>query len=1103
MKTRFLKLCILLIFFSCDPDTKQDTSENTLFELLSSTRTGIDFINQLEYTEEFNIYTYRNFYNGGGVGLGDINNDGLLDIYFTGNIADNKLYLNKGNFSFEDITLKAGVGSKDVWSTGVSMVDINGDGFLDIYVCKSGKPGGENRHNELFINNGDLTFTEMSASYDLDDEGLSAHAGFFDFDKDGDLDCYLLNNSFKSISSYEIVKDLRLMKDPDGSNKLYRNDGDHFTDISEAAGIYTSPIGFGLGVSIGDVNRDNWLDIYVSNDFFERDYLYINNQDGSFTEYLEDYIREITLGSMGSDMADINNDGYPEIFVTEMLPETEDRLKTKAMFETWDTYQMNVVNGYYHQFARNVLQLNNRNSSFSEIGRLANVYATDWSWGALIFDLDNDGWKDIFVANGIYKDLLDQDYINFYSNPRMIRQMIKTEEQAILIMIDNIPSVRIPNYAFQNNHDLTFSNSTALWGLDEPSHSNGAAYGDLDNDGDLDIVVNNVNMESFIYRNHTSDLGRNNYVGFILKGDQKNSHGVGASVTLYCGDQQFFQEQIPTRGFQSTVDNRLLIGIGKHTKIDSARIVWPDGKVNSLDEIPINQYLIIESKTGRNEDVILSEEVLPMFEITSVEGLDEYRHTENNFIDFDRDKLIFNMISNEGPGICVSDVNSDGLDDVFVGGAKNMPGSLFIQDKNGVFSISNQKVFDKDKISEDTDCVFFDADNDGDEDLYVCHGGNEFPSSSLALADRLYLNDGKGNFETSDQLFPGSKLESTSCVRPADFDQDNDLDLFVGTRLRPFLYGVPVNGYILENDGNGIFKNVTSVKAPDLQEIGMITDMQWTDLDGDSDLDMIIVGEYMPVKVIINQAGHFIDRTAESVLTSSNGWWNTIEAADLDLDGDIDFVLGNHGLNSKFKASPDQPLTMYVNDFDNNGRVEHIICTHNGDSTYPMITRDELVEQMPYLQTKYPDHKSFKEQKINDIFTHDQLERSVRLIANNMHSSILFNQGNGKFDLVPLPVQAQFTPIYAIQIEDFNSDGFPDIAMGGNLYRAKPASGIYDGSYGVLLKGDGKGNFTCMDYLRSGFNVKGEVRDIAKLNKVNGNLLLVAVNNGKLKIFKY
>jgi hypothetical protein len=1094
----------LLVIGSCVHRMGRDQEGTALFQLMHPDHTGIDFENTVEYTEEFNIYTYRNFYNGGGVGLGDINNDGLLDIYFTGNMVDNKLFLNEGQFRFEDITEKAGVACKNVWSTGVSMADVNGDGWLDIYVCKSGRPGGEIRHNELFINNGDLTFSEKSEEYGLAEEGLSAHAGFFDFDKDGDLDCYLLNNSFKSISSYELVKDLRLIPDPEGGNKLYRNDGDHFTDVSEKAGIYTSAIGFGLGVSIGDINRDNWPDIYISNDFFERDYLYINNRDGTFTESLEDYVREITLGSMGSDLADINNDGYPEIFVTEMLPEPEDRLKTKAMFESWEMYRQNLDSGYYRQFARNMLQLNNCNRSFSEIGRLAGVYATDWSWGALIFDLDNDGWKDIFVANGIFKDLLDQDYINFYSNPRVVRQMIKTEEQAILIMIDQIPSERIPNYAFHNNRDLTFSNWSMEWGLAEPSFSNGAAYGDLDNDGDLDLVVNNVNMEPFVYRNTTTEKNLNNYFGFMLKGDRKNVSAVGASVTVFCGGTRYYGEQVPNRGFQSSVDPRMVFGIGDYTRIDSAWIRWPDGNVTKIKDEPANRYITVDIRNRQTAVVKKTgAPYSPVFTSWIQEGLDTYRHKENEYTDFDRDALLFNMISNEGPKICVGDVNLDGLDDIFIGGAREMPGNLYIQEQNGTFRKTNEEIFKEDKASEDTDCIFFDADNDGDADLYVAHGGNEFSSSSKALSDQLYLNDGEGNYTRSGQYLPTTRFESTSCVRAADFDGDRDLDLFVGIRLRPFLYGVPVNGYILENNGKGVFKEVTSSRAPELHQTGMITDMQWADLDADRDPDIILVGEYMPIKIFINQGGNFSDQTENAGLSDTHGWWNCIDQADLDQDGDVDFILGNHGLNSKFKATKDRPITLYVNDFDQNGSVEHILCTYNGDTTYPMATWDDLVRQMPFLKKRYPDHKSFQNQTIEDIFSPAQLARSVRLMSENMQSSVLLNQGDGKFTLAALPLEAQFSPMYAVQVDDFDGDDMPDVLMGGNLYRAKPESGIYDGSYGVLLKGLGKGIFTYIDYVKSGFFVKGEIRDIKKLSVGENKLMIVAVNNDSLKVFKY
>jgi len=631
---------ILLVFILMGACTKgsSDAVKPPRFSLLSEKRTHITFLNRLEYTEEYNTYTYRNFYNGAGVGLGDFNNDGLPDIYFCGNLVDNKLFINHGNFVFEDITEQAGVACHDVWSTGVSIADVNGDGWQDIYICKSGNPGGANRHNELFINNGDLTFSEKAAEYGIDDLGLSSHASFFDYDRDGDLDCYLLNNSFQSVTEFDIKPGQRQIRDTLGANKLYRNDGGHFIDVSEEAGIYGSKIGFGLGVSVGDVNRDGWLDIYVSNDFFERDYLYINNHDGTFTESLESQLSEISLGAMGADMADINNDAYPEIFVTEMTPAGNSRLKTKALFESWERYQKKLNNDYYYQFARNVLQLNNRNNSFSEIGRFSGVSGTDWSWGALIMDLDNDGWNDIFVANGIYKDLLDRDYLDFYSNPAMMRSMIKKDKKAILSIINMIPSVRVSNVAFHNNQDLTFTNLSGSWGLDEPSYSNGAAYGDLDNDGDLDLVINNVNMPSFVYRNESQGKPESNFLSLSLKGRGKNTSAIGAGVTLFYGGKINYRELVPMRGFKSCVDNRLHFGLGATQGIDSLLVNWPDGSCTVLHHVAVNQFLEVDQNDGGarclNQLVKLPK---PVFQkIKQMKGL-TFIHRENPFVDFARD----------------------------------------------------------------------------------------------------------------------------------------------------------------------------------------------------------------------------------------------------------------------------------------------------------------------------------------------------------------------------------------------------------------------------------------------------------------------------------
>ncbi|MBK7133900.1 MAG: VCBS repeat-containing protein [Bacteroidales bacterium] len=1098
-----LIFCLFILHWSCNRDDNK-SFRKPLFTLISDKHTRIDFINQLEYTEEFNTYTYRNFYNGAGVGIGDFNNDGLPDIYFCGNLADNKLYINRGDFVFEDITNQAGVACSGAWSTGVSITDINGDGWLDIFVCKSGDPGSANRHNDLFINNKDLTFSEKAEEYGLSDAGLSNHASFFDYDRDGDLDCYLLNNSFQSVTEFDIKPDQRQIRDSLGANKLYRNDGNHFVDVSEDAGIFGSKIGFGLGVSVGDLNRDGWPDIYISNDFFERDYLYINNRNGTFTESLEDQLRETSLGAMGADIADINNDAYPDIFVTEMTPEGNSRLKTKVMFEDWNRYQMKLKNGYYHQFARNVLQLNTRNGSFSEIGRQSGVSATDWSWGALIMDLDNDGWNDIFVANGIYKDLLDRDYLDIYSNPSVMRSIINTEEKAILKVIDMIPSVKIPNYAFHNNGNLTFSNNAEPWGLGDPSFSNGAAYGDLDNDGDLDLIVNNVNMPPFVYRNDSDQKSETNFLVTELIGTGKNSGATGASVTLYYQGKINYREVIPARGFMSSVDKRLHFGLGSATLIDSLVVKWPDGNCSKLINVQANQFLKLdESKAEKgclqkqeiNQDNVFQQ-------IDQIMGLD-YAHTENDFSDFDRDRLLFQMISNEGPHITVGDVNGDLLDDLYLCGAKDSPGALFVQVESGNFRNTNTEIFKADKISEDTDCAFFDADGDGDNDLYVASGGNEFPSSSSALGDRLYLNDGKGNFSKSDQIFPDGKYESTSCVQPADFDKDGDIDLFVGVRLLPFSYGVPVNGYILENDGHGNYSNITEKAAPSLVNIGMITDMVWADIDNDSDLDMVIVGDWMPVKVLINDKNTFIDKTAQYDLSETQGWWHTITAKDLNNDGNVDFILGNQGLNSFFKASVKKPVTMYVNDFDLNGSTEQIICTYDGNKSFPAAMKDDLVKQISSLETKYKSFNDYRDQTIEDIFPPEVLKRSVILNARIMESCLLVNSGKGSLKLSPLPSEAQFTPVYAISANDFDDDGLCDIVLGGNLYRAKPEKGIYDAGYGLFLKGKSNGSFQSTSANESGIFIKGEIRDLKIIN-INGiRVLVVAKNNDNFQFYKF
>lgn len=1085
----------MLCLLACKP-SQPDTgsSENNLFKLLPSSYTGITFSNDLHYTEDFNPYTYRNFYNGGGVGLGDINNDGLLDIYFCGNQVDNKLYLNKGNFKFEDITEKAGVACPGVWSSGIAFVDINGDGWQDIYVCKSGMPGGENRHNELFINNKDLSFTEQSVAYGLDNVGLSTHAAFFDYDRDGDLDCYLLNNSIRTVGAYDLRKDQRLVPDTLGGNKLLRNDDGHFVNVSHQAGIYSSAIGFGLGVSVGDLNGDTWPDLYVSNDFFERDYLYLNQKDGTFKETIEAAMSEISLNSMGADVADADNDGLPEVFVTDMLPETDARYKTKTTFENWEKYQRNVQNGYHHQFIRNAFQWNRGKMKFSEISRYSGVYATDWSWGALICDLDMDGFKDIFVANGIYKDLTDQDYLNLYNDPETILGLMKKENQVILKLIDAIPSEKIPNYAFRNNGDLTFKNQAVEWGLADPSFSNGSAYGDLDNDGDPDLVVNNVSMPGFVYRNGINDKPVYHYLQFDLMGKGKNTKAIGTQITLYKDHQKFFQEVHPMRGFESCVDPRPLFGLGLITMLDSILLIWPDGQTQVFGPTATDQVI----KLSQTESTSLAP-VVPLLSnhllsAVTLPGLD-FVHLENTFNDFERDRLLFHMVSREGPAMAIADFNGDGLDDIYLGNAMNSLSSLYIQQKNGAFVKKNISAFEADKGSEDTDAAAFDADGDGDLDLYVCSGGNEVPVGSSLLGDRLYINDGRGNFSKSEQILPTYNFESSSCVKPSDYDRDGDIDLFVGIRLIPFNYGVPCNGYILQNDGKGKF---TALDIPVLKKIGLITDAVWADVDGDNDEDLIVLGEWMPVTLLINQNNSFINATNEFGLQETTGLWQCISAADLDNDGDIDIVAGNWGLNTRIKSNPMQPARLTINDFDQNGSAEQILTVFNGDKAYPLTLRQDLLSQMPGLKKKYLRFESYKNQTLEDIFTPAQLEPSIKLSCNTGATTIYLNEGKS-FSAIPLPMEAQLSPVFSIFVEDLDGDTLPDLLLGGNFSPAKPEIGSYmaQGLSVFIQTGNLKFN-----YQRQEQEGHLEIRDFGKLTVGKTRFITAAGNNGKPIILK-
>ncbi|MDV7138053.1 VCBS repeat-containing protein [Maribacter sp. TH_r10] len=1067
---------------------------------MDSTETGVDFVNDLNYDHEFNVYKYRNFYNGGGVALGDINNDGLLDIYFTSNLESNRLYLNKGGFKFEDITNTAQVGGTKAWSTGVTMVDINADGYLDIYVCNSGDIAGDNKENELFINNGpssdtnQVTFTESAKEYGLDDKGFSTHASFFDYDRDGDLDVYLLNNSYRSIGSFNLQRNERFERDVLGGDKLLRNEDQSFINVSEESGIYGSVIGFGLGVTVGDLNNDDWEDIYVSNDFFERDYIYINQRDGTFRETLTEQIQSLSSASMGADVADINNDGNIDLFVTEMLPSEYDRLKTVTTFEDWNKYQHNLKNGYYHQFTRNTLQLNNGNSTFSEIGRYSGVEASDWSWGALFFDMNNDGFKDLFIANGIYKDLTDQDYLQYISSDAAIQSIISGNEVDYDQLIEIIPSNKIPNHAYKNLGNLKFERH---WdsGLDTPSFSNGSAYGDLDNDGDYDLVVNNVNMQAFVYQNKVETELGSNYLKLVLHGQGKNTHAIGAKIKVETKDQSLYQEQQPIRGFQSSMDLRPNFGISNNDSV-TVEVIWPSGKITQIEHTAANQILNLFESDGvpRIKEIDSSEQQI--FQQSALKI--PFKHTENRFVDFDRDRLLPHMLSTEGPRMAMADVNNDGRKDIFIGGSKGSASTLLMSKKNG-FIKSTSLDFDKNINSEDSASLFFDADNDGDKDLYVCSGGVEFSQFSSYLKDRLYFNDGEGNFTLSPQLLPTvNGNHSTATVIAEDIDEDGDLDLFVGERSIPTQYGMPGSGFILQNDGKGNYTDISAKAAPSLHNLGMITDAHFLDLDADGKNELLVVGEFMGVEIFKNRSGKF-ERVTNNDLTDLHGWWKKVHPVDLDNDGDLDLVLGNHGENSRFKASTDKPIHLYVNDFDQNGFIDPIMTfTADNGKQYPYNLRHNLIEQLKDLKKKYPNFASFKDADINDILSVSELEGAVKLHANVLSSIILINEGNFDFKTVKLPIEAQFSPIYAISSSDFDNDGDMDLLLGGNLYNTKPEVGRYDASFGLYLENIDGANFKTYKG-NKGFSLVGEIRDI----KIHNQEVIVSRNNDSLAIFNY
>ncbi|MCB0559839.1 MAG: VCBS repeat-containing protein [Lewinellaceae bacterium] len=1057
-----------------------------LFTTVDPGQSGVHFSNDLHYTEEYNPYTYRNFYNGGGVALGDINNDGLLDIYFSGNLVSNKLYLNKGNLQFEDITEQAGVACAGVWSSGVNMVDINGDGWLDLYVCKAGKPEGANRHNELFINQGDLTFVEQSKAYGLDITGLSIQSAFFDYDLDGDLDCYLLNNSLRSVGGFDMKEGLRDIYDPEG-NKLLENQGGKFVDVTRKAGIYSSSVGYGLGITLADFNWDGWPDIFLSNDFFEKDYLYFNNQDGTFTERVDSSFTSLSMGSMGADACDLDNDLLPEIFVTEMSPRAADRKKTKTTYENWDKYQLAVTKGYHHQFARNVLHKNLDGGQFVELGRLAGIESSDWSWSALIQDFDNDGLRDIFISNGIRSDLLDKDYLNYMANDTRIQAMIDEDEDVLKKLIDIMPSGPVNNAIFKNNGQLNFTYQSQAWGLDAPTFSNGSAYGDLDNDGDLELVINNVDQAASIYRNN-SDPKVARSIAISLQYRGANRQAIGAKVLIYADTLQSMFEYYPAKGFQSCSAAPLFFGLGQRELLDSLIVIWPNGEASVRTRVPANQSLTISYEESERRAGTAPFKPGQTALLQPAQDAFSFTHQETGLNFFDQERMLLSMPGRKGPAIAVADVNQDRVKDVFIGGGKNQESVLFLSGNGGYTA---QYGFSDTRRSEVTAAEFFDSDRDGDLDLYVAHGGKGFSIYAPELHDALYLNDGAGVFTRSGEGLRFPYPISTGDIAIADLTNDGLPDIVLGEAMKTNGFGLPGNCFIFINDGNNQFSLLESELC---KELGMITAVEIADINTDGWADILLAGQYMPATILFNEKGAFQRPEQRLILTDTEGLWNCIEKADLDDDGDPDFVLGNLGQNNFFRDG----LTVFVHDFDGNGTIEQIACQATAEGHFPVHDIDELYSQMPILKKAFRTYREFSQAPLEALVPEEQLQKALQLHLKESRSLILWNEA-GRLVPVALPRDVQYSTVNAILAGDFNQDGIQDLLLGGNDYKYKPQFGRQDASLGWVCYGEkSKGDIIFAD-CRS-LDISGQIRAIESINQ---HQIVIGINDGEIKVYEY
>ena len=1075
-----------------------------LFKLVRPEVSGIKFTNRITYSDTLSVLDFEYMYNGGGVAVGDINNDGLQDIYFTGNMVSSRLYLNKGNLTFEDVTEKAGVGTSK-WANGVTMVDINQDGFKDIYVCMGGNRNTpeKDRINVLFINNGDGTFTESAKKYGLDDSGYAIQSTFFDYDRDGDLDMYLLRNSFVSYHR-NTSRPKQIHGEAYSTDRLFRNNGDQtFTDVSKEAGITIE--GFGLGVEICDINDDGWPDVYVSNDFITNDLLYINNHDGTFSNRIGQYLKHQTFNGMGTDLADYNNDGKVDIFVLDMLPEDNKRWKLTPRGNTYDEFQNGIRLGYEPQYIRNTLQLNNGNGTFSEIGQLAGVEATEWSWAALFADYDNDGFKDLFITNGYGKDVTNLDFIVYgeRSESMGLDEKSKKERQAVL---NSLPGIKIPNYIYRNKGDLTFSDVSKEWGMTEPTYSNGAAYADLDNDGDLDLVINNIDGAASLMQCQARQLKKDstsNYLRISFSGPAGNRDGLGTKVVIRNKGTQQYQYFTPVRGYLSSVEPFVHFGVGPATEIDTLEIVWPDGKYQLMDHVKANQVLRADYRAASQRPDGVDQPVgnTLFAEVTEDAGI-RYVHRENTFVDFKMQPVLPHMHSRNGPGITVGDVNGDGLEDFYVGGAAGSSGGLFLQSRDGKFERKDNDQLDS--LSEQMGVLFFDADNDGDLDLYTASGSTEFRRQTELYRDHLYLNDGHGEFHPAPHALP-DMLVSKSCVAAADYDRDGDLDLFVGGRISPGEYPMPVRSYVLRNDSEGEevrFTDTNEYVLPGAQKLGLVCAALWTDYDGDGWVDLLLTGEFLPLQFYHNENGKFIKPTGSNGLDETSGWWNSLASGDFDRDGDTDYVAGNLGLNNHYKATHNEPLCIYASDYNKDGRIDPVMSYYVQGKNYLGHPRDILIDQINSMRARFRTYTDYANATFEESFLPEELAQAYVVCAERFENSYVENLGKGKFRISALPLRAQFSPVYGMISSDYDGDGNLDLLLTGNSYSPEIISGRDDASIGLFLRGDGRGGFMPIGPLQSGFMADSDSKGMARVIGAQGNeLILVANNSDRLRAY--